>query len=195
MKRTAPRRRTDGEARLLVAACRLFAAGGFDGVSVRELTRAARVTRPVLYYHFGSKAGLHRAAVRRAAEGYGAALSRAARGAGSASERIRRLCSAHLARRRERVLLAASGVARFVDAVRGLVAEGIDAGEFAPCDPEEAALALVGSVEARFAGLAGGAIGPPGTRRLDGVLSFVLRRPAPASARKRSGATAHRGRR
>ena len=45
------------------AAARLFAAKGFDATSVREIVEAAGVTKPTLYYHFGSKEGLAEALV------------------------------------------------------------------------------------------------------------------------------------
>jgi AcrR family transcriptional regulator len=45
------------------AAARLFAARGFDATSVREIVEAAEVTKPTLYYHFGSKEGLAEALV------------------------------------------------------------------------------------------------------------------------------------
>jgi AcrR family transcriptional regulator len=40
------------------AAARLFAKQGYDATSVREIVAAAGVTKPTLYYHFGSKEGL-----------------------------------------------------------------------------------------------------------------------------------------
>ena len=36
----------------------LFSAKGYEGVSVSELTQAAGITKPTLYYYFGSKEGL-----------------------------------------------------------------------------------------------------------------------------------------
>ena len=42
-------------------AARLFAAEGYDATPVRKIVEAAGVTKPTLYYHFGSKAGLARA--------------------------------------------------------------------------------------------------------------------------------------
>ena len=42
-------------------AARLFATRGYDATSVREIVEAAGVTKPTLYYHFGSKEGLARA--------------------------------------------------------------------------------------------------------------------------------------
>ncbi|MFZ9886279.1 MAG: TetR/AcrR family transcriptional regulator [Myxococcota bacterium] len=41
-------------------AAELFAKKGFAGASVREIAAAAGVTKPTLYYHFGSKEGLIR---------------------------------------------------------------------------------------------------------------------------------------
>ena len=58
----------DGNAvrdRLLGAALELFARKGFESASVRELAEAAEVTRPTLYYHFGSKEGLYLELVER----------------------------------------------------------------------------------------------------------------------------------
>src|ERR1700709_507875 len=37
---------------------RLFASRGYDATSVREIVEASGVTKPTLYYHFGSKQGL-----------------------------------------------------------------------------------------------------------------------------------------
>jgi AcrR family transcriptional regulator len=48
---------------ILVAALRLFAAHGYAGTSTQAIIAASRVSKPVLYYHFGSKAGLFRVIV------------------------------------------------------------------------------------------------------------------------------------
>ena len=45
------------------AAARLFASRGYDATSVREIVEAAGVTKPTLYYHYGSKEGLAQALV------------------------------------------------------------------------------------------------------------------------------------
>jgi AcrR family transcriptional regulator len=47
------------------AAARLFAARGYDATPVRAIVEAAGVTKPTLYYHFGSKEGLAQALVTR----------------------------------------------------------------------------------------------------------------------------------
>jgi AcrR family transcriptional regulator len=46
-------------------AARFFAARGYDATSVREIVEAAGVTKPTLYYHFGSKEGLAQALLFR----------------------------------------------------------------------------------------------------------------------------------
>src|SRR4051812_50089081 len=42
-------------------AARLFARHGYDATSVRMIVEAAGVTKPTLYYYFGSKEGLAQA--------------------------------------------------------------------------------------------------------------------------------------
>ena len=54
--------------RILDAAERLFAASGYDGVSLRMITREAGVELALANYHFGPKLDLFRAVVRRRAE-------------------------------------------------------------------------------------------------------------------------------
>ncbi len=48
---------------ILGAALRQFAVRGYAGTSTQVIIEAAHVTKPVLYYHFGSKAGLFRTIV------------------------------------------------------------------------------------------------------------------------------------
>ncbi len=45
----------------MAQALKLFSAKGYEGVSVNELTEAAGITKPTLYYYFGSKEGLFEA--------------------------------------------------------------------------------------------------------------------------------------
>jgi AcrR family transcriptional regulator len=51
--------------RILTAAERLFAKSGFDGVSIREVGRAAQVPFALVTYHFQTKLGLYQALFRR----------------------------------------------------------------------------------------------------------------------------------
>ena len=43
---------------ILAASLALFSAKGYEGTSLNELASAARITKPTLYYYFGSKEGL-----------------------------------------------------------------------------------------------------------------------------------------
>jgi AcrR family transcriptional regulator len=49
---------TDMARHIARAAARLFAERGYDATPVREIVKAAGVTKPTLYYYFGSKDGL-----------------------------------------------------------------------------------------------------------------------------------------
>jgi len=51
--------------RILDAAERLFAEGGFDGVSMRAVAAAAGVGVPLIVYHFETKQGMYRAIFER----------------------------------------------------------------------------------------------------------------------------------
>ncbi len=70
------------------AAIRLFAENGFAGTSTRELCRAARVTKPVLYHYFGGKEELFRQLVTQSLESYREGLLRAAEQRGEARRRL-----------------------------------------------------------------------------------------------------------
>ena len=55
--------------RLLHEATRLFAARGYDGVTVDEVVAAAQVNKRMVYHYFGSKDGLYMAVLERAYTG------------------------------------------------------------------------------------------------------------------------------
>jgi len=152
--------------RILAAAERLFAAKGYAAASVRDILRAAGVTAPVLYYHFGSKEGLFLALARDAKAKIEVLRAEALGAGGSAAARILRLCRAHSEVRRRYVNLAwvveqiLSGPpeaappfdfrAVALESMRlfeGLVEEGIASGELRCPSPRHAALVLMGVVE------------------------------------------------
>lgn len=56
---------TDAKRRLLAVATALFSWRGYDGVGTQEIVGSAGLTKPTLYHHFGSKAGLLEAVCRR----------------------------------------------------------------------------------------------------------------------------------
>jgi TetR/AcrR family transcriptional regulator len=55
-------------------AARLFATQGYDATSVRTIVEAAGVTKPTLYYHFGSKEGLAQALLTEPMTGFAGRL-------------------------------------------------------------------------------------------------------------------------
>lgn len=61
--------------RLVEAAIEEFAAHGFDGASTRSLADKAGVNLASIPYHFGSKAGLYRAAAQHIADGLSLKMS------------------------------------------------------------------------------------------------------------------------
>ena len=58
---TGPQRREQ----LLLVGRKLFAEKGFDGTSVEEIATKAKVSKPVVYEHFGGKEGLYAVVVDR----------------------------------------------------------------------------------------------------------------------------------
>jgi AcrR family transcriptional regulator len=63
-----------GAEKILHVAICLFAQKGYDATSTREIVEAAGVTKPMLYYYFGSKEGLCKAAIKSFAEPFLAEL-------------------------------------------------------------------------------------------------------------------------
>jgi AcrR family transcriptional regulator len=85
--------------RLLETAAELFADRGFDGVTIREICRAASANLAAVNYHFGDKLALYSEVVRIAI----AAMREASAAAlavvdGPPEERLRRYVRAHLER-------------------------------------------------------------------------------------------------
>lgn len=62
---SSPKASSDVAGHILQVAARLFSSRGYDATSVREIVEAAGVTKPTLYYHFGSKQGLAEELLRR----------------------------------------------------------------------------------------------------------------------------------
>jgi AcrR family transcriptional regulator len=68
MARPATKSSPDTRQQILQAALRRFAHSGYAGASVQHIVDEARVTKPMLYYHFGSKEGLYSALIEWAAD-------------------------------------------------------------------------------------------------------------------------------
>src|SRR3954469_18111690 len=78
-------------------AARLFAARGYDATPVREIVEAAGVTKPTLYYHFGSKEGLAQALLTVPLTGLLEALGVIVAGRGEPIDVLARTAEAHFA--------------------------------------------------------------------------------------------------
>lgn len=57
--------RTTSKENIILASLELFAENGFDGVGINEITQRAGITKPSLYYFFGSKEGLFTSLLER----------------------------------------------------------------------------------------------------------------------------------
>lgn len=78
--------------RLLRAAVAVFDRKGYAAASVREIVEQAGITKPALYYHFGSKEGILVAILEEGARQFERALARAVERPGTARERLSVLC-------------------------------------------------------------------------------------------------------
>ena len=74
--------------RLIDAAVALFAEKGYASTSVKEIVAQADVSKPVLYYHFGSKEGIFHAILDWASERQEAVLAEVLDMSGTARDRL-----------------------------------------------------------------------------------------------------------
>src|SRR5215210_4436349 len=82
-------------------AARLFAARGYEATPVRSIVEAAGVTKPTLYYHFGSKEGLAQALLTVPMTRLAATLREILAGAGDPADQLAEMVEAHFAFCRE----------------------------------------------------------------------------------------------
>lgn len=167
---------------------------------MRDILRAAGVTAPVLYYHFGNKEGVFLALAREAVARVEAALQQALDHEGSAAERTRGFCQALAAARRPYADVAwvvdailsgppeaaphfdFRGLARqTVQQLDALVREGMERGEFRAADPLDVALALLGAVEITTRVRVYAPLIVNAEEQLDAMLSVILAGLAPRS--------------
>lgn len=153
--------------RLLRAAGERFNCRGYAATTVREIVEAAGVTKPVLYYYFGSKEGLYLALLEESHRSFLDCLDAARKSPGTIRRRILTLAEEifRLFQRNlevVRLVLAVSygppqGAPSFPfdafhltlqDALERLVQEGIRTGEFRPGKPSAMATALHGALGA-----------------------------------------------
>jgi len=184
--------------RLLNAAVRVFDRKGYAGASVREIAEMAGVTKPALYYHFGSKEGLLLAILKQAEQQFSDAVAQAVARTGSARDRIVGLCedvyglfgqNVPVARVAHAVFLGPPDGAppfdvtvfevTFRRAIERIAADGVASGEFRDGSVRDIALAVMGILEGcneRQLHPAFEPVGADGVRRLvnllfDGVMN------------------------
>jgi AcrR family transcriptional regulator len=92
--------------RILQEALTLFSSKGYDGTSIREICEGAALTKPTLYYFFGSKEGLYRALVVGALESLTRELAETLAVPDATEERLKRVARGYFqAAREQRELL------------------------------------------------------------------------------------------
>jgi AcrR family transcriptional regulator len=78
--------------KLLLTAAEFFAAKGYAATAVREIVGRVGVSKPVLYYHFGSKEGLFQAILDHAGDTQAQVLAEATTASGGLLERLVFFC-------------------------------------------------------------------------------------------------------
>jgi TetR/AcrR family transcriptional regulator len=153
-------------ARLLRAAVGVFDRKGYAAASVREIVEIAGVTKPALYYHFGSKEGVLTAILQEAAREFASAMQRGVARPGTARERLFAVCTDLHGLFQEHVPVVRVAHSVFFGpvegapqfdfstfdrdielAVRRIVEDGQRTGEITPCaSPADIALVILGVI-------------------------------------------------
>ncbi|MBD3273978.1 MAG: TetR family transcriptional regulator [Candidatus Marinimicrobia bacterium] len=85
----------DNKQKILDSAARLFAAKGYDGVSVREIAEASEVTKPVIYYYFKNKEDLYDQLIKESFAHAAKIHNKIYNSPGNIEDKLRRLMRAH----------------------------------------------------------------------------------------------------
>lgn len=152
MRDAATRGARDTAAGLIREGVRLFAREGYDGASVRQITRAAGANLGAITYHFGSKRGLYEAVLAHALDPVRRRVEEGAAVGGASLDRIEGALRAMFECLYERPEIpqlmlreTAAGrrprgdelrpVQRVLELLAGVIAEGQVAGEIRSGDP------------------------------------------------------------
>ena len=141
----------DARERLLAAALDQFTRRGYAATSVRELCQAAGITKPVLYYYFKSKEGLYLQLMEESYAQFETILTDLTSFSGSVRERVVHFCAGLLSSYIQQLPLVKLCYSiyygtpqgaplfnleqyydRMLDALTGLVEEGIAQGDIRP---------------------------------------------------------------
>lgn len=155
----------DVRERILQEATRLFARKGYGSTSVRELVEAAGVTKPTLYYWFGSKEALFLEVIRTHVDELDSLVAEALRGPGTVQQRLATFAERYVRGAVQnvdavKVLMTAHHPAddqphvdmmtmhlRKIELLRGVVEEGMQTGELrSDLQPAAAVMAFIGMV-------------------------------------------------
>ena len=151
---------------LMGAALKLFTQRGYSATTVRELVEGAGVTKPVLYYYFGSKEGLFLELMRTHFGRLEAVVDVYRTGEGSTRKRLMAMLDKGFAyvqqdrdfiRLMHAVYFGPPGEApyfdfdayhqRYHDLITRFLEEGIERGEFRPGNAGDMAWVILGTVE------------------------------------------------
>jgi TetR/AcrR family transcriptional regulator len=152
--------------RLLNAAMILFSENGYSATPVRSIAERAGVTKPVLYYYFGSKDGLFRSLLEYAEELHKRILQDALNAPGGARDRLEHLFRAGLTTMRENRELARlmfgltcapphgePGVNareyadRTLTTIKSIYRQGVASGEMVDDDPDAVAFLMMALID------------------------------------------------
>lgn len=142
-----------------------FARRGYAAVSIREITEAAGVTQPMLYYYFKNKEELYRTLLAQSFEELERLLAAARTHEGTARERLIKIVNAYFQfclQNPERVrfmnrtfaddeqMIPAIDCEAYIyprfQEIESVIADGQKNGEFGPCDSQEVAVTLMGMI-------------------------------------------------
>lgn len=179
--------------RLLQAAVQVFNKKGYSAASVREIVELANVTKPALYYHFGSKEGVLEAILREGFEEFRATAARAMESPGTTRERLTRLCEDLYGLFRENVPVIQVVHRAFHDpdgnapdfdlvevertlgtALQQIVEAGIASGELRSVEPADVALAVIGVIGSAASRQLHPSLEPVSGERLRRVLDLMF---------------------
>lgn len=195
--------------RIMDGAAQIFADRGFRGTGMQDIADAMDMSRPAVYHYFASKEQLLEALVegitgdvvdflrRLHADSERSPSERLAEAVAGLAARIAarpahmRLLAANEGALPDRVAAAqAKGRRRTLDYVKGMIVQGVEAGELRPTDERIAAFALLGMCN--WLAWWYRADGPASTDEIGRVLSAIaldgLLHPDP---RHRSGSVSH----
>lgn len=150
---------------LLEISARLFAERGFDATSMRDISAAAGVSKALLYHHFASKDEIYAKIAFSSTKHLYAFVEERIPADGSSSEKICAfmVASASFFSQHRPAWIAASNAfwtdrnrhrkgerverrRQFEERLRGLIREGIEAGEFRDIDAADAGRLILSSI-------------------------------------------------